>query len=291
MSAKIKIYPVAVLLGVLIVVSPAGESKNQKQEEKTERNEKTEAHEQKPVTDPKKAWALGAGAMLIERNHWRHDYLGFYPVLTQMRIEELKQLFDRWWGINSREDLFDMFIRMDERGHRKRFEKMGAYVESLTEEQYEQLLEDSKDDKEKLQEIRVAKKYYRELGDKSILGWDYSRDIYLCRSGYAVGYISEEEAWQRIMAVAQILQKKFDSWEDLGRNYLIGRQFWSYKYTKEGHYKYQDAFQRLLDMPTSPWNKYPWDLDLTEPVKINEPNQITIAMLKNDNQIDKQQGR
>lgn len=291
MSAKIKIYHVAVLLGVLIVVSPAGESKNQKQEEKTEQNEKTEAREQKLVTDPKKAWALGASAVLTERNHYHHDYLGYYPALTEMRIEGMKEVLDRWWGINSREDLFKDLVWIDNGGHRKRFEKVGAYVESLSEDEYQQLLEDFDNDKEKLQEIKIAKKYYARLGDKGLLGWDYSRDICLCRWGYAVGYISEEEAWQRIMAVAQILQEKFDSWEDLGRNFLIGRQFWSYKYTKKKGHLYEDTFQRLLDMPTSPWNKYPWDLDLTEPVKINEPNQITIALVKNNNQIDKQQGR
>jgi hypothetical protein len=101
------------------------------------------------------------------------------------------------------------------------------------------------------------------LGDKSLWGWDYSRDICLCRWGYMAGYITEEEAWKRIMAVARILQSKFASWEDLGRNYLIGRQFWSYKHTEEGEYLYEDAFMRLFDMPSSPWNKYPWDLPLS----------------------------
>ena len=61
-----------------------------------------------------------------------------------------------------------------------------------------------------------------------------------------------------------MLQKKFDSWEDLGQNYLIGRRFWSHKYTTEKGDLYEDAFQRLLDMRSSPWNKYPWDMDLTD---------------------------
>ena len=75
-------------------------------------------------------------------------------------------------------------------------------------------------------------------------------------------YISEEEAWERIMPVAKMLQKTFDSWEDLGRNYIIGRQFWSYKETQRNGYIFEDAYQRLLDMPSSPWNKYPWNMNL-----------------------------
>ena len=142
----------------------------------------------------------------------------------------------------------------------------------MSKEQYEKLVEEKSRDKEKLYEILIAKEYYEKLGEKSLLGWDYTRYICLCRWGYLVGYISEEEAWERIMPVAEMLQKKFDSWEDLGRNYLIGRRFWSYQYTQEGGDLYEDAFQRLLDMRSSPWNKYPWDMDLTATVIISDPN-------------------
>jgi len=126
-----------------------------------------------------------------------------------------------------------------------------------------------------LEEIKIAKRYYKELGEKSLLGWDYSRYICLCRWGYMVGYISEDEAWEKIMPVAKMLQKKFDSWEYLGRNYLIGRQFWSYKHTKESGYLFDDAYFRLLDMPSSPWNKYPWDMDLTYTKVVQEPNAVS----------------
>jgi hypothetical protein len=125
-------------------------------------------------------------------------------------------------------------------------------------------LERYSSDEQRLQEIRIVKQYYKELGDKSILGWDYGRDICLCRWAYHAGYISEQEAWKRIMAVANILQDEFDSWEDLGRNYLIGRQFWSYSETKEQGHVFEDAYQRLVDMRSSPWNRYAWDMDLAE---------------------------
>ena len=75
------------------------------------------------------------------------------------------------------------------------------------------------------------------------------------------------------MPVAETLQKKFDSWEDLGQNYLIGRRFWSYKYMKEDGDEYEDAFQRLLDMRSSPWNMYPWDMDLTAKTTISGPDE------------------
>jgi hypothetical protein len=178
-------------------------------------------------------------------------------------VEKAKELLGGWWGINSRKDLFDTLYSLYMGGHRKRFNQTGIYVSRLSEEEYMEVVEQYKGDEETLQEIRIAREYYKKLGRKSIFGWDYGRYISLCRWGYMIGYINEDEAWRNIMAVARMLQKRFDSWEDLGRNYLIGRRFWSYKYTEEDGYLYEDAFQRLVDMPSSPWNGYPWDMDLT----------------------------
>jgi len=220
------------------------------------------APELKPVTGAK-GWALGCAAVLMERNHTRHDTLATAEITERAVIDERK-LLDEWWGIRGKDDLYDSLNRLELGGHRSGFEGVGKFVESLSEEEYKAVLYRYKNDKEKQQEFVIAKKYYKELGPKSILGWDYSRYICLCRWGYTVGYISEEEAWGKIMPAARILQKMFDSWEDLGRNYIIGRQFWSYKQMQEDGYEYEDAFQRLMDMKSSPWNRYEWDMDLSE---------------------------
>ena len=67
-----------------------------------------------------------------------------------------------------------------------------------------------------------------------------------------------------IMPVAKDLQKTFDSWEDLGSNYLIGRSYWSYEEQEKSGDATQDAFDRLVDMKSSPWNIYAWDMNLEE---------------------------
>jgi hypothetical protein len=120
----------------------------------------------------------------------------------------------------------------------------------------------------------VVRQNYKQLRSKSLYGWDYGRGISLCRWAYVAGFISEEEAWERIMPMALLLQERFDSWEDLGRNYLIGRQYWSYEETQKFGWEFQDAVQRLLDMQSSPWNRYPWNMKLTgEEKKENGPRQ------------------
>ena len=218
-----------------------------------------------------KAWALGCAAVLNERNHCRHDTL--LPCdKSENNIKAWKKSLDRWWGDKNREDLLESLRWIEEGGHRKRFDDWGKYIQSLSEEQYQRLVEEKSGNMEKLCEILTAKEYYEKLGEKSLLGWDYSRYICLCRWGYLVGYISEEEAWERIMPVAEMLQKKFDSWEDLGQNYLIGRRFWSYQYVKEDGDEYEDAVQRLIDMRSSPWNRYKWNMDLAASTAISDPN-------------------
>jgi hypothetical protein len=221
---------------------------------------------------PRQAWALACAAVLNERNHARHDLLGT-EYRTQKNIKDGKRfLVVSGWGVKNQADLLDSLTWIDNGGHRKNFKWLGQRVQALTHEEYRKLLDGLQTDDERLNKIKVAAQYYEALGDKGLFGWDYSRYICLCRWGYMAGYLSEEQAWKKIMPVAKLIQSKFDSWQDLGQNYLIGRQFWSYEDTKLWGYLYEDAFLRLLDMPSSPWNKLPWDMDLTEKKPASDPN-------------------
>lgn len=208
-----------------------------------------------------KMLALGCSAVLNERNGDKHDTLSPRDI-TEENIKSWKESLDRWWGATNREELLGNLEWVEKGGHRLRFEYVGEFIEGLSKEQYGAIIESEMFDLEHLYEILIAKKYYRKLGAKSLLGWDYSRYICLCRWGYLVGWLSEDEAWERIMPIAEILQGKFNSWEELGQNYLIGREFWSYQYTKESSRIYKEAFDQLMKMESSPWNKISWSTDL-----------------------------
>ena len=231
-----------------------------------------QSHEEKPVTGVK-TWALGCSAVLIERNHGRHDFLS-PDKINEKNIKKNRELLEKWWGIKNKGDLLSVLKRLKLEGHRSKFAGWGLLIQTLNEQEYKELLQKYQNDQKTLQRIRIVKEYYEKLGPKSLLGWDYTRYICLCRWGYLSAYIEEEEAWEKIMPVAREIPKTFDSWEDLGRNYIISRQFWSYEQTQEDGYLYEDAYQRLIDMPSSPWNKYPWDMDLTETESISEPNEV-----------------
>ncbi len=218
---------------------------------------------QEPVTErARQEWALGCAAVLTERNHDDHTLLGGCP-LSESDKAAKKRLLSDSWGIDSREKLLETLKWIEDAGHRAQFEALRGLIAPLTEREFQTLLERERDPGV-CNKLRMVRRYSGPLGRKSLYGWDYSRAICLCRWAYVAGYLEEKEAWERIMPMALLLQETFDSWEDLGRNYLIGRQFWSLQETEKSGWRCEDAFQRLLDMRSSPWNRYPWAVRLKE---------------------------
>lgn len=213
------------------------------------------------LTPEQKAWALATAAVLTERNRRRHDILGELEP-TEQNIEIQKQSLIEWWGVQSRDDLLNTLKWIEEGGHRQDFEKLGGVISPLDDEQYLALLVKTRQNEEALHQIVIVRKYYQYLGAKGLLGWDYSRYVSLCRWGYLVGYLTEEEAWSGIMPVARKLQRTFDSWKDLGENYLIGREFWSSNQSRRNGQLYRDTYQKLLYEPQSPWNHLSWNTPL-----------------------------
>lgn len=221
----------------------------------------------RPPADPNKArlWALGCAAVLMERNGTRHDVLNTGS-FSEGNIKKWKDSLRRSWNVEDRDDLLMILKWLENEGHRKYFEADGkstkvGVIAALR----------AFKNPDRLNELHVARKYYEKLGDKSLWGWDISRYICLCRWGYTIGFISEEEAWDKIMPAARLLQKRFVSWEELGENYLIGRRYWSEEQTRENEYLYTEAITRLLESRTSPWVTLSWNTDLGDGPVLGEP--------------------
>lgn len=210
-------------------------------------------------TDEQKRWALATTGVLTEYNQERHDILEGAAFNEEELIRQ-KQLLSDWWGIDCREDLFFVLEWIEQVGHRKRFDEMGQYMKTLREEEFRAMLTELAEEDSSSWETVLRCWFW--LGKKSLLGWDYCRYITLCRRGYYMGYLSENEAWRLIMPKARLLQDIFDSWKDLGENYLIGREFWSMERTKASGWYFHESYKKLLENPDSPWNTIPWELDL-----------------------------
>jgi hypothetical protein len=213
----------------------------------------------KIVTGPK-AWAVACCALLVEYNHGWHDTLVTeFP--AQSLVQNQKDLLKKWWGIESKADLLENLDWLESGGHRELFERIGRQIHNKNSLSFI-LIYLTTTDKETRNKLLIAYQYYDVVGKKSLIGWDFERAIYLCRAGYECGYISEDEAWDLIMGYARYLQQTFDSWEDLGSNHILGRRFWSEQETLESGEGIDDAFIILTEMPSSPWNTLPWNMNL-----------------------------
>src|SRR5262249_25386425 len=71
---------------------------------------------------------------------------------------------------------------------------------------------------------------------------------------------SEDEAWDQILPAARRLQQTFSSWQEMGWNFIVGREFWAPQDEYNAATEY--AYYELLTRPESPWRRYRWDLAL-----------------------------
>lgn len=253
------VYLTMILLSPLFIFS-ASAGQSDPNNPSAEPNSINDYFPREIVTGPK-AWALACCALLIEYNQGWHDTLAIQPQ-NPSTIQSQKDGLKKWWEIKNRADLLENLKWLESGGHRANFEKLGRWLHTIPFSGYFKMLEETTD-KERLYELQIAYEYYPRLGKKSIIGWDFARAIYLCRAGYECGYISENEAWSRIIRYARYLQQTFDSWEDLGKNYIIGRKFWSYGHTLKTGQEFDDSFIVLTETPSSPWNTLPWNMNLS----------------------------
>ena len=202
-----------------------------------------------------KQWALATCSVLTEINR-RSQFI--LPECTE--TNNGASTLRRWWGISNRTDMLATLRRLEEGGHRKGYDD---YVQFLR--QRGQITPPPKmtyaadihtlDDKQEriLAVVRIIHKHF---GKKGLAGWDFSRYVSLCRWGVHCKYLTEEEAWMKIMPVARMLQSTFSSWEELAYNYRLGRIFWSPMKDESDILKALDNLRRAYYSPRAglSWN-------------------------------------
>ena len=212
----------------------------------------------KPAGTPAKEWAIACGGLLSAMNGQYQNSLETAES-TPEEIAAQKKSLERWWGVTDRESLLRILQWVQDDGHRKGWDRLADAIESGAPALKSELAQQNPKSQN---QINVCTKYYKQVGAKSLLGWDYSRYIELCRWGYMCGYLSKDEAWEKIMPAAKLLQKTFDSWEDLGQNYIIGRKYWSTQETAKSGDIYARNLKTLLSDARSPWVLLKWQTKL-----------------------------
>lgn len=204
-------------------------------------------------------WALALTGIMTEVNHDNFDTL--YSNQLNKRYRDIYlEVLSRDWGIYDKEDLLEQLEANEYEGHAKTLE----YI------------------KENIAEFRLDPEPFYEMNyyrfvfvnsnwdlfkDRTILAWDLGRNIALCRWGYDVGFLTEDEAWEKIMYYARKIQPLYNSWEEYGFDYFLGRIFWVSGSGEEETFRQyivatRDIYKYLTD-DGGYWSTLEWNVDLS----------------------------
>ncbi len=190
------------------------------------------SEQNKPQLNEEQLYMLAMSALLTETNEQKHDALyGDYDAGNAKEVAT--KVLEEAWDVTGKDDLMDVIEWLFSEGHR---------VEYLSD-----LAEGVITDPEEWPE--------------HIDAWYFCRAISLARWGAAAGYIADEEAWNQIRMCAGYLETRFNSFKEIGENYLHGFENWaSDEFYEEVYDVFEESFDWLLDAENkeSPWLNIEW---------------------------------
>jgi hypothetical protein len=206
---------------------------------------------------PAQLWALAVDALYSQRDAVNPKILG--GGVTQPESE--KERLQRDWGVSDQATLKTQLDRLRDYGHHTEYRERGLELSKLSPADFAQQQASHPDQAANLQLLKAS---YEKWKDRTGLAWDLCRAARLVNSGFTLGYISEEDAWKRLLDIARQAQANFASWQEMNDNFLDGREIWANNRDPQ----LEACTKLLLDPkePNSPWNQNPWKTDLSAPV-------------------------
>lgn len=141
----------------------------------------------------------------------------------------IQQMLERDWEVTDKATLEESINWLLTEGHNK--EALDYVAESGSDEMSAEELASAMDEsgftddqKTIMQSAVDAKAAY---GDQAIAGWDLSRAMSLIGWGYLANYYTYEEAMDKSLETAQMIQTTFGSWDDFINSYFYGYSYWS----------------------------------------------------------------
>lgn len=149
-----------------------------------------------------------------------------YALREKENADLVRSMLKDSWSVMDREGLLEQIEALTEYGHNSDFIYNVELINSLTSNDYEQLLKEVNDLGEYM--FPLTKELGERWGERGIMAWDLFRISSLAQWGYTAGYLTYDEAVAAVKPAAIKLQKNFSSWEEAYDNYVDGYVWWSY---------------------------------------------------------------
>ena len=102
----------------------------------------------------------------------------------------------------------------------------------------------------------------RGINDVDFGAWDFIRAAMLIRAGAALGFITDEEAWDTLAIINHALHMSYSSWDEAWDAFRLTRWLWAAKgHAQEAENDLHDRNRgEFLIGKNGLWTAIPWDL-------------------------------
>jgi hypothetical protein len=207
-------------------------------------------------------WAIALSGIMTELHQASHETLNFRE-LNGVNKKTYLDLLSRDWGITTREELLEQIPRTELNGSAAALGFIKKIIAGNKDYSFITMFNKFQLTPRQYNYLKFVIVNWGHYYNRSILAWDLGRIISLCRWGYEVGFLSEEEAWEKIMYYARKIQSLYSSWAEYGLDYYFGRIFWASGFGSDMDYFLPtgEIYQRLLS-EGGHWYSLDWQVDL-----------------------------
>ena len=204
-------------------------------------------------------WAIALTGIMTELNNDTHLTLESRLSDADKRYLEVLK---RDWGINNRDELLNMLDSLERGGHTASFNSMKKLIIENN-GNIEEILEKYQLEDYEINRLPFVITNWHIYENMTIRSWDLGRSIALCRWGYDVGFLTEKEAWGKIMYYAKQIQPLYSSWDEYGFSYMGGRLFWASSFGSVNDYiAITSVVYNALISESGYWHSLRWDIEL-----------------------------
>lgn len=160
----------------------------------------------------------------------------------------------RDYGVENRADVIAFLDQLSAAGDRKQFDELAAQVGDMPETDFQNWIASQVPDPVPIVRAKLVRR--AKTAKQNILAWDLCRRIHVASLSATAGYLTADEAWQRIRAAAEQIRNHFGSWQEMGQSFMLGFQF----VTCGQGYRYIPLLKHLCNPSetNSPWALHPW---------------------------------
>ncbi|MGE5398585.1 MAG: stalk domain-containing protein, partial [Chitinophagales bacterium] len=210
----------------------------------------------KALSDSEK-WAWATAAVLIKNQGLDLNILGG-AIPDETNMEKAQDVLSELWYVDSREDAIEIIREFQTTGNSQEYQEYQSYLNEMTEDEIEECVSGFDEQEQFAYDNRDT------IGTRKLIAWDQSRVVFVAGYSYVAGYFTDAEALTYILNAAREIQRYYTSWDDFGKNYLLGREFWTLIESDTSDILNQETRvkNQLMSDQNGPWVKLKWSTPL-----------------------------